>query len=276
MDVCKIRPNEITCVAILDHYTETRRPELFSQFVALMRGANNALMLARPDITVNEAGQGRLIRVSEQKVYQKVYPTPMVFHSLMHGVLQFAGFDRAMDIYYEMKEDGWGLDMIGLSRFLEDCMHRADWQGGLAVWEEIASIKGRIKPDLLAKAYAQFLTLCSVAQKPAAFNSVLTDAIKRGYNRKELITSSNNLIRTVRQKKGYLAPAFSADNLLIAVSDYMKADDSTEAETASFFEEMGVGLMPDDEVTQETAPTKTTDAWDAWLKHELGEQPSKK
>ena len=119
-DDCKIRPNEITCVAILDHYVEANRPDDFSRFVAKMRGAGDAHMLAHPDITINEASEGRLIRASDTKVFQKVYPTPMVFHSLMHGVLRFAGFDRAMDIYYEMKDDGWGLDMGALSRFLDD------------------------------------------------------------------------------------------------------------------------------------------------------------
>ncbi|KAF1968663.1 hypothetical protein BU23DRAFT_403345, partial [Bimuria novae-zelandiae CBS 107.79] len=279
LDDCKIRPNEITCAAILDYYTERERPDDFSRFVALMRGASDALMLAKPDIAVNEAGEGRLVRVSETKVYQKVYPTPTVFNSLMHGVLKFAGFDRAMDIYYEMKEDGWGLDMVGLSCFLDDCMHRADWQGGLAVWEEISSIRGRIKPDLLAKAYAQFLTLCSIAQKPAAFNSVLEHVVKCGYDRKAVLTSFREFSHAVRQKQGYLAPAWTADNLLIAVSDYMKDGESTEANVAPFFEEMNGG--PDSDSPAPPGPSEpseppestsksTTDPWDAWLEHELG------
>lgn len=268
---CKIRPNEITCAAILDHYRETRRPEAFSQFVAKMRGASNGLMLARPDITVNEKGEGRLVRASETKIYQKVYPTPVVFNALMHGVLKFAGFERAMDIYFEMKEDGWGLDIYGLSRFLDDCLHRADWQGGLVVWEEIASIKGRINPELLAKAYAQFLSLCSIAQRPAAFNTVLNDVVQRGYNRKVVLTSVKEITNAVRPKKGYLAPAWTADNLLIAVSDYMKNDAATEAETAPFFEEMNAGSVTDNAHAQERSAADGPDPWPTWVEHELGE-----
>ncbi|KAL1599778.1 hypothetical protein SLS60_007582 [Paraconiothyrium brasiliense] len=271
MYVCRIRPNEITCAAILDHYTETQSPAEFSQFVAKMRGVSDALMMARPDITVNAAGGGRLVRISESRVYQKVYPTPMVFHALMYGVLKFAGFERAMDIYYEMKEDGWGLDVRGLSRLLDDCLHRADWQGGLVVWEEIANIKGRVNHDVLTKAYAQFLSLCSVAQKPAAFNTVLSDVVTRGYNRKAILKSVKEMTGAVRPKKGYLAPAFTADNLLIAVSDYMKSGEAAEAETAPFFEETDPSSSQDDAQSQEEGIAEQADPWDAWVEHELGE-----
>jgi hypothetical protein len=270
IDNCKIRPNEITCAAVLDHYTETGRPVEFSRFVAKMRGVDNALMLARPDVTVNEVGNGRLVRTNA-KVYQKVYPTPMVFQALMHGVMTFAGFERAMDIYFEMKDDGWGLDIVGLSRFLDDCLQRADWQGGLIVWDEIASVKGRIKPELLAKAYAQFLSLCTVTQQPSAFNTVLNDVVKRGYNRKAILTSYREIYNAVQPKKGYLAPAWSADNLLIAVSDYMKTDDATEAETTPFFEDMGAGSAKTSLQPEEQSNTEQADPWSAWMEHELGE-----
>ncbi|KAK7193768.1 hypothetical protein DPSP01_000322 [Paraphaeosphaeria sporulosa] len=271
LDGCKIRPDEITCATILNHYAEQRRPEQFSRFVAKMRGAANALMLARPDVTVNEAGNGRLIRISETKVLQKVYPTPMVFDALMHGVLTFAGFERAMDIYFEMKSDGWGLSMVGLSRFLDDCLHRADWQGGLIVWEEIASIKGRIQPELLAKAYAQFLSLCSVSQKPAAFNTVLNDVVKQGYNRKSILTWYKEIRNAIRPQKGYLAPAFTADNLLIAVSGYMKTNEATDAETVPFFEEINADLVETHLHPQQQGTAEHVDPWTAWVEHELGE-----
>lgn len=276
LDNCKIRPNEITCAAILDQYTETQRPDHFSRFVAKMRGANSHLMLAHPDVTVNEASQGRLIRTSETKVFQKVYPTPMVFHSLMRGVLAFAGFDRAMDIYYEMKADGWGLDVSGLSRFLDDCVQRGDWAGGLAVWEEIASIPGRVRPALLTKAYAQFLTLCSVAQKPAAFNSVLNDVVQRGYDRKAILREVRARTYAARREKGYLAPAWTADNLLIAVSEYMKEEGKGgevdgKAETAELFEEMGAMRDPGEGRGEEDTAVNTEGAWDAWLEYELGD-----
>lgn len=267
---CKIRPNEITCATILNHYAETQQPERFSKFIALMRGADDALMLARPNVTVNEASQGRLVRISETKVLQKVYPTPMVFDALMHGVLIFAGFDRALEIYFEMKDDGWGLSIVGLSRFLDDCLHRADWEGGLIVWDEIASITGRIQPDLLARAYAQFLSLCSVTQRPAAFNSVLNDVVKQGYSRKTILTMYKDIRNAIRPKQGYYAPAFTADNLLIAVSDYMKTDEDTEAEAAPFFEELDADLTEGQLSLQQQGTAEHVDPWTAWMEHELG------
>ncbi|KAJ4296511.1 hypothetical protein N0V90_006556 [Kalmusia sp. IMI 367209] len=273
LDLCKVRPNEITCVAILDHYADTQRPDPFSRFVARMRGAGDALMLANPNITLNEKGKSRLIRASDTKVFQKVYPTPMVFDSLMHGVLKFAGFERAMDIYHEMKEDGWGLDILGLSRFLDDCIQRADWQGGLLIWGEIASIRGRIKPKPLAKAYAQFLALCSVAGNPAAFNSVLNDVIRRGYDRKSMLKSARAFTNAARQKNTYLAPAWTADNLLIAVSEYM-TDGATEADTAPLFEEVSTESTLEYEEPRKQ-DGRTEDVWAAWMEHEFGEPAMK-
>lgn len=272
LEDCKIRPNETTCVAILEHYVDTERPYSFSEFIARMRGAQNALMLARPDITINEASEGRLIRLSENKVLQKVYPTSLVFKAIMRGVLKFAGFDRAMEIYYEMKEDGWGLDITGLSEFLYDCMHRADWQGGLAVWGEIASIQGRIEPTLLAKAYAQLLTLCSVAQKPAEYNIILNDVYKRGFDGKDILNSVKKFTHAVHRKGGrYVAPAKASDNVLSAVKDLI--DEVTEAEAAPF---QCVEEINADSDTEILDPQEDTDAnqvndWDIWLAHELGE-----
>lgn len=274
LELCKIRPNEITCAAILDHYAETDRPEPFSFFVARMRGANDALMLANPNININEKGHDRLIRVSETKVLQKVYPTPIVFDALMHGVLRFAGFERAMDIYHEMKGDGWGLDVTGLSRFLDDCIQRADWQGGLLVWEEIASIRGRINPKLLAKAYAQFLALCSVSGNPAAFNAVLKDVTQQGHDQKSILQMAKTFTDAAHRKNTYLAPAFTADNLLIAVSEYM-TDGTPEAETANFFERNEEASVPKNTPPQKQNDVKPDDAWEAWMEHELGGVTSK-
>ncbi|KAF2638141.1 hypothetical protein P280DRAFT_482537 [Massarina eburnea CBS 473.64] len=233
---CKIRPNEITCSSILDHYVQTDAPDAFSDFIAKMRGAQNVLMLARPDITINEVGQSRLIRISENKVYQKVHPTPVVFHTLMAGVLKFAGFERALDIYFEMKEDGWGLDTLGLTHYLGDCVERADWDGGVVIWHEIMSIKQRIKDRYVMDAYANMLSLCSVTGNTVAFNQLLNDVAQKGYNRKKILDSMANITRKATEKaaekaadkatgettaRGDGPPAWTADNVLIAVSDFM-------------------------------------------------------
>lgn len=276
LDNCKVRPNEITCAAILEHYTDTQRPDDFSHFVAKMRGAGSALMLARPTVNVNAASQGRLVRTSEKKVLQKVYPTPLVFDALMRGVFAFAGFDRAMDIYYEMKADGWGLDARALSRLLDDCMHRGDWAGGLAVWEEIASIQGHIRQGMLTKVYGQFLALCSIAQKPVAFNTVLADVSKRKYNRKGVLNEWRANLSAVKRGRGHPAPAWTADNLLIAVSDYMKDDGGdADAKTAEFFKELYIEeeqkAEAEAEAESKDSAGASSDAWDAWLEHELGD-----
>ncbi|KAF2686549.1 hypothetical protein K458DRAFT_476411 [Lentithecium fluviatile CBS 122367] len=282
LDACKIRPNEITCSAVLNHYIQNDRPDRFSKFVAKMRGVGNALMMARSDIVINEKGQDRLVRVNEKKIYQKVYPTPMVFNTLMLGVLRFAGFERAMEVYYDMKDDGWGMDVLGLGHFLEDCIRRADWNGGLYVWEEINGIKSRVKPAHMAKAYAQMLSLCSVTGKTVAFNSVLNDLVRRGFDRKRILQSALGTTQLSQERIDTVAPAWTADNVLIAVSDYLQGSKNAgqdERPSTPDTPEEAIGtafdyrLAPDHEASgPKQIPVKDADeAWAVWMQHELGE-----
>lgn len=225
---CHIRPNEITCAAVLNHYVQTNRPDEFSKYVARMRGINQALMLARPDVIISDASQGRLVRRSETKVYQKVHATPMVFNSLMLGVLKFAGFERAVDIYCELKEDGWGLDIPGLCHFLDDCIRRGDWQGGLFVWTEIDSIKAKAKRDNMLEAYTKMLGLCLVTGKTVGFERMLREAVRAGFDRKSLTRQARVLEDKAHMMPDpQLAPDLAAD-LVVNVSDYLS--DPTEAE----------------------------------------------
>ncbi|KAH8731256.1 hypothetical protein GQ44DRAFT_699595 [Phaeosphaeriaceae sp. PMI808] len=287
----KTRPNELLCRQILDHYTMQSRPEDFTRFVAKMRGVGDALTLASPTININEAGQERLIRVNAEKIYQKVYPTPMVFGSLINGVLKFAGFDRALDVYYEMKADGWGLTIPGLTRLLADCVRRADWQSGIYVWEEINSIKAKVKPSYVAKAYHHMLSLCSVTGNTVAFNQILNEVAKRGFDQKNILNAALKTTRWAQHKRNNLAPAWAADNLMIAVSGY--------ANDASPFNKMVDDYLPDDvelgagdstqpssegspamqnqehntEDMKERTPIDPMEAWSAWVEHEVGERP---
>ncbi|KAF1951443.1 hypothetical protein CC80DRAFT_206913 [Byssothecium circinans] len=289
-DVCKIRPNELTCASILDHYVMINAPEYFSCFVAKMRGAQNALMLARADININDMGKDRLIRVSDSKVYQKVYPTPVVFSALMKGVLKFAGFERAIDIYFEMKEDGWGLDALALSHFLQDCVKRGDWNGGLMIWQEISSIKQNINPIHMSKAYANMLGLCSVTGNTVAFNQLLTEIARKGYDRRRIMSSAVTIAHEAQERKGNMAPAWAADNLLIAVSDYMDSSQSIddhdpasstldfdfetafEDNAASFWSQATVPSEPADLLGSEKVVMGDPDqAWETWIQHELGD-----
>ncbi|KAF1834219.1 hypothetical protein BDW02DRAFT_344314 [Decorospora gaudefroyi] len=274
--VHKIRPNEFTCREILNYYAARNLPDDFSSFVAKMRGVGEALMLANPSITVNEASQGRVVRNDQNKLYQKVHPTPMVFDALISGVRRFAGFDRALDIYYEMKADGWGLDVGGLTKLLGSCIRRADWEGGLYVWQEINSIKSKAKSSDMAKAYNHMLSLCSVTGNTAAFNQILNELVKRGYNSKIIIDGAKRTTRSL-QKKEYVAPAWMADNVLIALSDYIhdvKPSDSGDAQSVmTGEEEMFSQNAPDITEDDEPAPTDENEAWAAWLEHEFGERP---
>ncbi|KAF1924454.1 uncharacterized protein M421DRAFT_18430, partial [Didymella exigua CBS 183.55] len=291
----KIRPNEITLRYILGHYISERRPDGFARFVAWMRGVGDALMLADPDVTINEAGQGRLIRKSANKVYQKVYPTPMVFGALIGGVMKFGGFERALDVYYEMKADGWGLDLASLTRLLGDCVRRADWQGGLYIWDEINSIKDLAMPRDMAKAYEFMLSLCSVTGNTSAFNQLLAEVASRGFDRHEILSRALRTTRWAQAKRENLAPAWAADNLLIAVSSFVK--DLKEADpgvTPDFsIDDLMYGApvvegddsMPIDnlrdwddsapvevEVSEQQAQDRT-ETWASWVEAEFGERP---
>ena len=267
----KIRPNEITCREILEHYVSEHRPNDFSTFVARMRGRDRGLMLANPRVTINDASFGRLTLSSEGKIYQKVHPTPMVHSSLIGGVLKFAGFDRALDIYYEMKEDGWGLDLRGLTRLLVNCIRRSDWEGGSYVWQEMSGIMAASTTIDVAKAYYHMLSLCSVTGNTVAFNQVLNEIAKRGLDQKSIIAAARRQTRRVRFKRVHLAPPWVADNVLIAVSDYLDngkvgADDDD-----------GGLLSPDFDAVQsdDSAPStmRSEEAWASWVEHEFGEKP---
>ncbi|KAJ4985583.1 pentatricopeptide repeat domain-containing protein [Stagonosporopsis vannaccii] len=289
----KIRPNEITLRSILGHYISERRPDGFSRFVAWMRGVSDALMLADPDVAINEASQGRLVRISEKKVYQKVYPTPMVFGALIGGVLKFGGFERALDVYYEMKADGWGLDMAGLTRLLGDCIRRADWQGGVYIWAEINSIKDMAMPKDMAKAYEFMLSLCSVTGNTSAFNQLLKEIVNRGYDRHTIISGALKTTRWAQAKRTNLAPAWAADNLLIAVSSFVKDLKEPEPGATPDFsiDDLMYGQptvegdndLPIDNVSDwddavpvavsEQRVTDPNETWASWVEAEFGERP---
>ena len=274
------RPNEITCRLILNHYTAQSRPDQFSRFVARMRGYGDALMLANPSITINEASQGRLLRLDSDKVYQKVHPTPMVLGALIDGVMRFAGFDRALDIYYELKADGWGLHTLALTRLLADCIHRMDWEGGTYVWGEIDSIEQRTRPKHLSIAYYHMLSLCSVTGNTVAFNQVLHEVVRRHYDRREIIRAALDTTKRARKMWDFVAPEGAADQLMIAASAYVKdvrtadnpLDDSALDDTD--FDDDLLMHQPYPEMSQEAKEQAdaeaSKDAWSTWVEHEFG------
>jgi hypothetical protein len=276
---CKVRPNEITCVAILDHYLQTNRPEDFSKFVAKMRGVHKGgLMLANPTITINERGSKRLIRVSEDKVIQKVHPTPLVFNTLMLGALKFAGCERALEIYYEMKEDGWGLDIGSLNQFLDDCISRADWNNGVYIWNEILSIITMTKPSQKGTAYSKMLSLCSVTGNTAAFNQLLKDVVNQGLDRRFVVKSALKTAQKLHGQPGSKALPMAADNVLFAIGEYIgdaeEKKDVPEKERVDFEQNYASQQEPQQEPQQELqrddAPARDAEAdWSSWIEQEL-------
>ena len=285
--VHKLRPDEITCREIMGHYVVARRPDDFSRFVAKMRGVDDALMLADSKITVNAASHGRLIRVRKNKLYQKVHPTPMVFSALILGVLKFAGFDRALDIYYELKADGWGLDVQGLTTLLADCIRRSDWEGGTYLWEEIDNIKTKASSNDMAKAYYHMLSLCSITRNTVAFNQILSDVARRGLDRRSIMHAATVQTRRLRKASEYLAPAWTADNVLIAASDFIKGSQPNTADAVvnADYDDMNSRNDPtvdgeseeeeeymNEDIVEETTST-AKDAWTSWVEHEFGIKP---
>jgi hypothetical protein len=281
---CKIRPNELTCGAILDYYIETNQPEHFSNFIERMRGTKNPLMLAKPSVNVNEAGQGRLIRINENKVWQKVHPTPMVFNTMMRGLMRFTGLERSLEIYYELKDDGWGLDMSTLNHFLVECTHQSDWAAGLYIWDEICGMRGklklqdRLKQQDMAEAYSNMLSLCSVTGNTTAFNHILSEVVRGRFDSKAILGAATSLAEKVQSKQAQGSPAFTADNLLIAVSDYTGGEEpwnsakGQEDDSENPFDAGAV--QPFDPSTSSASEIASTSAnpWDAWLDHELGKK----
>ena len=240
----KIRLNEITCAAILGFYTRTNQPTEFSNFVALMRGINQGLMLAKPNIWISNAGKSRLVRLSNGKTVQRVHQSPLIFDALMHGVLRFAGCDRAMEIYHEIKSDGWGLSRKGLMMFLEDCAKQNDWANGSLVWEEIRMLKDETKTMEKReakshriwehRAYNIMLDLCRNTSHSIAFTEILNEAVACGHDRKTVVKALNRRHLTLQKDDQFtntdtgsearnIAQGVSSVNIGVLLADTIEA-----------------------------------------------------
>ncbi|KAF2842272.1 hypothetical protein M501DRAFT_988514 [Patellaria atrata CBS 101060] len=214
-----VRPNEYTCAATLTHYTRRNDAKSFVDFVARMRGAGfKHLMLARPNIAITDAGRSRLLLIpGTSKIIQKVYPTPTVFNALMGGVLQFAGFERAVEIAAEMREDGWGLDIPGLTLLIRDCVKRRDWNSGYAVWKQLLKVArmsdGRKPVDVVA--YHTMIQLCNVCEKDDNAEKIYKDAEERGITRNR-INSIHRKIPVATQSAEDNVPALENPEIVAA------------------------------------------------------------
>ncbi|KAF2761957.1 hypothetical protein EJ05DRAFT_507562 [Pseudovirgaria hyperparasitica] len=172
----RIRPNEITCAAILHYYIEQGDPAKFSEYIAKMRGLHGGLMKANPTITITEIGAPRLIQAGNQ-IIQKVSPSPIVFYELIRGVLQFAGFERALEIYINMHSDGWGLDVRGIRLFLYHCVVHSDFNIGITFWHQLRSLVGDRPSEVDIKDFSIILALCKVTGRTEIYASIYSEAV---------------------------------------------------------------------------------------------------
>lgn len=188
-----VRMNETTMKTTLKYFTIIDSRTNFIRFVEKMRGSNGGLALARPDITITEAGRSRLLRdETTGKICQNPYPTPGVFEALVQGVLHFSGFDAALRVCKDMGEQGWGLSIRGLTSLLDDRARNADFESGRQVWDMIKILQKESRstgqPErLFAHTYSAMLRLCSACNETARFDEILLEARMAKYSHRKLL-----------------------------------------------------------------------------------------
>ncbi|KXL43931.1 hypothetical protein M433DRAFT_141243 [Acidomyces richmondensis BFW] len=225
-----VRPNEITLSAILNYHIIENDAKSFVAYLERMRGKRGGLMLARPDIGINETCQARLkvkeghnIDSSHRKVIQLPYPTPDVFRVIIKGVLKFSGFETALGICEGMGREGWGLCMSGLTPLLVDCANRRDWASGLAVWRQILelerqSARRRVHHEgagylerIPLETYAAMLRLCIRSGNDAKFRDVWQSAVlaypKKAALLKKVILRQNADARPLQSSQPHVMPS---------------------------------------------------------------------
>lgn len=188
MDTAKIRPNELTCALVLDHFTRTNNATGFSAYVDKMRGLGNGLMLARPELPITELNSARLVlkdnTSSRRKVIQKVVPTPMVYNSLVSGLIRFLGVDNTLKFCQELQGDGWGVDKRVLGQFMSEYAKREDWDGCVIIWDQYQKLAALTELEHVDYSIsATMLELCLSTKRDHDFNQLFSGAVSNGFNR---------------------------------------------------------------------------------------------
>ncbi|KAF2723872.1 hypothetical protein K431DRAFT_282564 [Polychaeton citri CBS 116435] len=203
----KIRPNEVTLNRILSHYVDTSDPKGWGIWIGRLRGKYGGVMLARPDVSVNEASEGRLVKVespSGTKVIQNPYPTPMVLTAVINGALKFLGFETCMEVYKEFREQGYGLSSEGLLSLLNACVSRRDWDTSASILGQIERLesedymslplKDAPVPRISLNVFAGMLQACRDSSERGLFTRILRYAQLHGHDRQQILDA-------VRQQK---------------------------------------------------------------------------
>ena len=194
-----IRPNEITITATLKFLTVSNDRRGFRGYVNRLRGRHGGLMLARPDIKVTAAAEGRLIR-RKTKVIQEAPKNIHVFGALIQGTLKFCGVKRGMIVYYEMLKEGWEPNMQILAAILRRCHLNRDWDGGYAVWRHIKETSQYIS----YRAYLWMLQLCQICKRQEIYDEILKELNSQGL-------SLDHLQQYFMDKRTLLPPDNSVD-----------------------------------------------------------------
>jgi len=181
----KVRPNEITCAAILRSYIKRNASSQFANFIALMRAADgmHGLMLAKPGVIITESSQGRLIphATIEGKVFQAVHPSPVIFWQIVRGVCKFSGIQAAIEICKNFGTLAWGLDRTCLWELLRRCALDEDWTSGEWVWNKVEIYCQRHNSDV-SRIVGMMLAFCLQCDEQTMFSKIFRDALEQKYN----------------------------------------------------------------------------------------------
>ena len=183
-----IRPNEITCALMLNHYIERNDANAFARFVALMRGQKKGLMLAHPNVSFDPEGPvtTRLKSKAErpEKLIQAVTPTPTVAEALINGVLHFLGLEEALEVLGSLADDGWGIDERGLASIVRHCARQKRWNEGSDCWDRLRELVMTSRtstsstPHPRCAAYRAYIALCCRCNKRDALRTAVDEAIQ--------------------------------------------------------------------------------------------------
>lgn len=193
-DESSVRPNEITISATLKFYTLSNDRKGFRGYVNKLRGRNGGLVLARPDIKITAAAEGRLIG-RNGKVTQEPPKNIHVFGALINGTLKFSGVKQGIKVYYEMLREGWEPNVLILTAILRRCNLNRDWVGGFAVWQHIKESSEYISD----RAYIWMLQLCRVCNRQEIYDEILRELDSQGVSMEffpQFFTGKNSILRT--------------------------------------------------------------------------------
>lgn len=193
-DESSVRPNEITISATLKFYTLSNDRKGFRGYVNRLRGRNGGLVLARPDIKITAAADGRLIG-RNGKVTQEPPKNLHVFGALINGTLKFSGVKQGIKVYYEMLREGWEPNVLILTAILRRCNLNGDWVGGFAVWQHIKESSEYISD----RAYLWMLELCRACNRQEIYDEILRELHSQGVSMEffpQFFTGKSSSLRT--------------------------------------------------------------------------------